>query len=174
MTTEILWIEGNQRRAASFVVGLRAKGYQVETAANGKAALKRAEDYLPNLAVVHAPSLRTNGSRICDSLREHMNGNPILLIADPRNQPEPDVEANQVLVLPFTLRKLVNRIRDLLPNKNEPTLKAGPIVLYPNSKVVQIRHGEPQRLNPHMMGLLRLLMEQPGKVLNRSDLFREV
>ena len=173
MTTKILWLEGSRAVTPSFVPGLRAKGYQVEKAPTCKAALARLKTFAPTLAVVHAASFRSNGRRTCHTLREHLNGHPLFLICTQELQP-PEIEANQVLVLPFTLRKLLNRIQTLVPVQEGQALHLGPLTLYPACHLVQVNGHDPQRLTPTLTALLRALMQRPGVVWAREDLFREV
>jgi DNA-binding response OmpR family regulator len=125
----ILWIEGKRAEGPSFIPNLRRKGYAVEVVSTGTAALERVVRLDPDLAVVNAASMRTSGKRICRSLRERMNGLPIVLIAG-EEQPTPiDACANVVLSLPFTSRKLLNSIVPLLPGNGGHMLHVGPIRL---------------------------------------------
>ncbi len=174
MKTKILWIEGSKKATPPFVSNLREKGYQVETVPTGKAALARIPRMDPDLAVVNAASLRTTGSRICSSLRSTLNGNPILLIAGESQDASKTESANQVLVLPFTIRKLVNRIRGLVPKESDKILRAGPISLYPERQVVLCAGGGPQRLTPRLTILLEMLIKRRGEVIDRDELFRKV
>ena len=77
-----------------------------------------------------------------------------------------------ILVLPFTMQKLINRIRHLLPVHNNCDLQAGPISLDMAEKRAII--GEKQvQLTPRLSILLRILMEHAGEVVERNALFRE-
>jgi DNA-binding response OmpR family regulator len=174
MTAKILWIEGRKNITPSFVPDLRDRGYHVETVPTGKAARKSIPDLEPDLAVVNAASLRTTGSRICSSLRRPLNGSPILLIAAESQGITKMDSANLVLVLPFTIRKLVNRIRALLPKKSDKVIRAGPITLYPDRQVVRCAGGGPRQLTPRLTEILKLLMERRGEAIDRNELFRKV
>ena len=171
MATNILWIEGNRNAAPSFVSDLRRKGYLVETAPTGIAALERIPELEPDLVVVNAASLRTSGQRICQALRDLRAGLPILLICEAMNG---RVNANQILVLPFTTRKLLNRIRALVPEKEGKALKAGPITLFPDCHSIQLKRGDIRQLTPLLTALLKAFMQHRGEVVERDWLFREV
>ena len=173
MTATILWIEGSRHPTPSFVPGLKNKGFLVSTVPTGKEALLFASSQVPKLAVVNAASFGTSGERICGSLRSQMNGQPILLIGGKRNAIHSE-HANQVLILPFTIRKLVNRIKALAPDDSIEVRQVGSLALYPELRTVQCKDGEPKRLTPLQVSLLKMLMEHPGKVLEREYLFREV
>lgn len=174
MTAKILWVEGSKKNTASFVSNLRSRGYQVETFATGKAALKSIPRVKPDLAVVNAASLRTTGSRICSNLQKSLDGRPILLIVDKSQGITKMESADQVLVLPFTIRKLVNRVRALISKESDNAIQAGPITLYPDRQVVSCAGGGPIQLTPRLTELLKTLMERRGEAIDRNDLFRKV
>jgi DNA-binding response OmpR family regulator len=173
MTTKILWLEGSRAVTPSFIPGLQAKGYQVEYVPTCKAALARLDTFSPNLGVVNAASFRGNARRTCHTLREHLNGHPLFLICEQEQRPV-ETEASQVLVLPFTLRKLLNRIQALVPAQEGKALQLGPLTLYPSCHLLQVNGHDPQRLTPTLTALLRAFMQRPGEVWAREDLFREV
>jgi DNA-binding response OmpR family regulator len=172
MATKLLWIAGSRNSTPSFIPGLRNKGYQVETAQTGVAALARIPNMNPDLVVVDAASRRTSCRRICRALRDLRDDLPILLICD--EETNGSVAANQILVLPFTLRKLVNRIRALVPQEGEKVLEAGALTFFPESNKVRSAGGEMQQLTPLLAALLKAFVEHPGEVVEREQLFREV
>lgn len=175
MKAKILWIQGKRAEGPSFISGLRKKGYVVETAANGNEALARLPLLNPDLVVLDAASLRTSGKRICRSLRKLADNLPIVMITDAERPVEGELCANAVLMLPFTLRKLINRIGSLLPGDGNGNnlIQSGPLSLDLERKQVRCRdHDVP--LTPRLAQLLQILMEHHGEVLERQRLFREV
>ncbi|HEX2979115.1 MAG TPA: hypothetical protein VHO48_02520, partial [Anaerolineaceae bacterium] len=115
MKAKILLIEGKHPDHPSFGAGLVKKGYDVDTAPKGNVALERLVEIDPDLVVIDAPSLRTSGKRICQALRKEVDTLPILLIVDGEHAESNHVSADVVLPLPFTIQKLVNRVKPLLP-----------------------------------------------------------
>jgi DNA-binding response OmpR family regulator len=173
MKSRILWIEGKRADGPSFVPLLRKKDFLVETVLTGTEAITRLSNFDPDLVVINAASLRTSGKRSCNDLRKHVNGIPILLIAKPDQMISEDVCANAVLTLPFTLRKLVNRILPLLPGEGSQSLHIGPLWLDLERKRVHCL-GREARLTPRLALLLQALMQRAGEVIDRKQLFREV
>ncbi len=173
MKARILWLEGKRAESPPFIPGLRKKGYQIETVTSGAEALTRFPLFNPDLVVVNAASMRTSGKRICRSLRELSNGVPIVIISDSEPTTKDDLCANVVLRLPFTTRKLLNRISPLLPGDEEGVLSSGPIRLFQERKLVRCQ-GREATLTPRLTHLLRIFMEHPGEALEREQLFREV
>lgn len=173
MKISILLIESRRSEHPTFFHGLQRKGYDVELAPNGTAALAALPNAYPDLVVVNAASLRTNGRRICQTLRKEVDNLPILLITD---QPEGSLgkmDADVVLYLPFTIQKLINRIKPLLPVEGDNIIHLGPIRLDLVQRRVRCL-GKQNKLTPRMMALLKLLMEKKGEVIERDELFRQV
>lgn len=179
MNEKILLVEGNRSDHPSFRDGLIKRGYLVVTVPNGNSALKRICEIDPDLVVVDAASLRTSGKRICRDLRQSTEDIPIILIVasngensekkDPINKLEKEV----VLTLPFTLQKLINRIKPLLPVEGRQVINEGPIRLDIEHKKVRCMN-QSGKLTPHLVRLLQILMEHPGEVVEREVLFRDV
>lgn len=172
MKARILWIEGKRADSPPFVPNLRRKDYLIETVTTGRAALERLWDIDPDLVVVNAASLRTSGKRICCALRQQVNGLPIVLITGPEQHVSGDVCANAILTLPFTFRKLVNRILPLLPGNGERMLHVGPIRLDLEHRQVRCL-GKEAHLTPRLTRLLQIMMQNPGLVVEREQLFRD-
>ncbi len=173
MTTKILLIEGKQADHKSFRTSLTKKGYQIESVPNGSAALARLVDIDPDMIIVDAASLRTSGKRICQSLRQELDGLAIVLIKGETQVQVEKIDADAVLTLPFTVQKLVNRLKPFLPADEKDLLHVGPIRL--NLKQKQVRClGRHTRLTPRQVFLLKTLMERPGEVIERGALFRLV
>jgi DNA-binding response OmpR family regulator len=172
MKGKILWIEGKRADNPSFIPVLRKKDFLVESVPTGAAALARISGFNPDLVVVNASSLRSNGKRICCDLHQKHHDLPILLILSPEQSAGSDVCANTVLVLPFTQRKLVNRIMPLLPGDGKNVIRVGDIRLDLERKRVSCQDRE-ARLTPRLTQLLHILLQHAGEVVKRENLFRE-
>ena len=79
-----------------------------------------------------------------------------------------------MLILPFTIRKLVNRIKALVPEESNDVIQAGALAIYPELRMVRCNDGDPKRLTPRQFALLKILMEHPGEIIKRDHLFRKV
>ncbi len=170
---KILLIEGKRADRPSFSAGLTKKGFHVESVPNGSVALAHLANDLPHLVIVDAASMRTSGKRICQSLKEHAERLPIVLILGdaPGGSDKPAVEV--VLVQPFTLQKLINRIRPLVPSEAKDLLQVGTLQLDVEQRLVRCQDKQ-VRLTPRLIILLKILMEHPGELIDRKDLFRRV
>jgi len=173
MKARILWIEGKRADSPPFVPGLRKKGYSVEIATSGDEALAMLPGFDPDLVVINAASMRTSGKRICRSVRGRANGVPILLISALGQSAPEDVPVDVNIAMPFTLRKLLNRIKPILPGEGQLLFHTGPIRLDLERKRVRCQ-GREASLTPRLIQLLKIFMEHPGEALEREQLFRHV
>jgi DNA-binding response OmpR family regulator len=167
----LLVIEGRHAEIPSFASDLQKKGFDVHTAQNGSHAVSRLKEVSPSLVVINAASLRSTGLRICQSLREKDSKLPIVLILESDKSVDKDA-ADAVLNLPFTVQKLVNRIKPLLPGDGKNVLHVGPIRLDMEKKRVRCL-GRNSKLTPRLVTLLHLLMDKHGEVVERNWLFKK-
>jgi DNA-binding response OmpR family regulator len=170
---KILLIEGKRTEYPVFFVGLTAKGFQVSLVSSGSEASKHLEREVPQLVLVNAPSMRTSGRRICQTIRARFQDLPIILMADENVQNIEALEANVVLVQPFTLQKLLNRIRLLLPSEEKELHQVGALQLDIEHRWAKYKDRQ-ARLTPRLTALLNALMERPGEVFDRGELFQLV
>jgi DNA-binding response OmpR family regulator len=170
-TTTLLVIEGRHAEIPSFASDLQKKGFDVQTAQNGSQAVARLKEVSPSLVVINAASLRSTGLRICQSIREKDPKLPIILILESDNEVSKDA-ADAVLALPFTVQKLANRIKPLLPGDGKNVLHIGPIRLDLEKRRVRCL-GKSTKLTPRLVTLLHLLMDKHGEVVEREPLFKK-
>jgi len=167
----ILLIEGKRVDRSSYMAGLNKKGFIVESVINGAAAIKKLDELEPNAVIVDAASMRTTGTRICASLRNVLSKAPIILILAPNAKKVKDACADEVLYLPFTLQKLLNRLRPYMGISKNKKLVCGPIKLDLKDRWV-ICGNKKTRLTPRLFVLMESLMRKPGEILLREDLYR--
>lgn len=170
-TTTLLVIEGRHAEIPSFAMDLQKKGFDVQLASNGTNAIPRLKQLSPSLVVINAASLRSTGLRIVQAIREHDSKLPIVLIIEEKKMVEKDA-ADAVLNLPFTVQKLVNRIKPLLPGDGKNVLHIGPIRLDVEHRRVRC-FGKNTKLTPRLVTLLNILMDKHGEVVEREALFKK-
>jgi DNA-binding response OmpR family regulator len=170
--TTLLVIEGRHAEIPSFANDLQKKGFDVVSAQNGSEAVSKLKQTNSSLVVVNAPSLRSTGLRICLSIRKKDAKIPIILIVE--NERPVDKElADSLLTLPFTVQKLVNRIKALMPGDGDNVVSIGPIRLDLENRRVRSL-GKNTRLTPRLITLLQILMDKHGEVVEREALFKKV
>ncbi|HNZ14382.1 MAG TPA: response regulator transcription factor [Anaerolineaceae bacterium] len=169
----VLLIEGKRRLKNNFAQELSDKGFDVTTVTSGATALETIPELMPNVVVINAMSLRTNGLRITNWIRTAWPDLPIILIIAEDEAITNAPQANVLLRLPFTVQKLINRLRLFNEVKHKHILKKGDLELNTQTAVAHYKDKE-AHLTPRCSDLLRVMMEKPGKVLTRKELFSHV
>lgn len=170
---QILWVGKNRRGTPSFTLQLASQGFKLKILGSGAAAQTAlSKRKKPDVLVVDAASLRTSGTSICRSLKSSFPNIPVILINSTDFLPASEVCADIQLVLPFTTRKLANRIKRFVSVAGEDLIKAGPIRL-DTGRLVLHCDGREEQISPRMAALLQLLLEKKGEVLKREFLFRK-
>jgi len=169
----VLLIEGKRRLKNNFAQELSDKGFDVATVTSGATALETIPDLMPNVVVINAMSLRTNGLRITNWIRTAWPDLPIILIIAEDEAITNASQANVLLRLPFTVQKLINRLLLFNEVKHKHILKKGDLELNTQTAVAHYKDKE-AHLTPRCSDLLRVMMEKPGKVLTRKELFSQV
>jgi len=170
---QVLLIEGKRNVARCFAADLEKKGYYLKVESSGNKGLDALKAFSPDVVVINAASLRTNGLRLVSWFHNSLPGTPLCLIVA---EDEPVVETENVnffLRLPFTVQKLVNRLRTLENNSHKSMLIRGDLVLNPDSRIAVYKNKE-VRLTPRLSDLLGKMMERPREVLSREELFKAV
>lgn len=143
-------------------------------AASGKQAISLASMVEPEIIILNAATMRTSGDRICSSLRDHADDDvPIILIRKENSNHHGESAADLVLRMPFTARKLMNRIQRFIDDQEGETIQAGVLKLNLKSLVLTSPNGE-KRLTPKMAALLELFIRNANEVLTRNVLMQEV
>ena len=168
----ILIIEGRHADFPSFTIPLQKKGFDVRVAKSGNQALNMLKDVDPDVLVLNAASMRSSGVRICKNVRGEEEDLPIILLLDPKRDVSEDT-ATVILKHPFTIQKLANRIKPLLPGEGKNILTVGAIRLDLDRNRVRCL-GQNTRLTPRLVILLQALMKHPGEVVEREELFKKV
>jgi DNA-binding response OmpR family regulator len=152
---------------------LERNNFQVSRARNGKQAVAQAKQLQPALAVVDPSSLRINGVRLCRMLKRAIDILPIIWVLDEGTTIAEEEVADLFLERPFTARKLLNRVRKLVPQTEKDVLAVGQVVFHVNKR--EVNNGtQVCRLTPKQAHLLEALMRKPGEVLSRRFLMKHV
>jgi DNA-binding response OmpR family regulator len=168
----VLLIESARDNGASFAASLKRK-YQVQIAHSGKQGLVMASDRQPDVIVLDAASLRTSGDRICSKLRATLGGLPIIHIRSAEAEPTP-TDADVLLLLPFTARKLINRIEHFAVSPVESkVLEAGPFSLNLEQQTLTTPWSE-KKLTPKLVALMELFLQNPEQTLGRKQIMQQV
>jgi DNA-binding response OmpR family regulator len=170
---KILLIEGKSKNVQSFGPELREKDFEVTIVHTGLQVKDVLSSYRPDVMVMDTTFFPSSGVRICKMARMMTSGVPLIYITAAGKAPPPSIRADISLGHPFTIRKLVNRINQLLPSIDGLIFQAGPLVLNVDKRSLLKDHRE-HRLTPKQAHLLEVLMRHPGQIIHRSELMKQV
>ncbi len=172
MVAKVLFIESTRASTPSFAPDLKHRGYQIIPAHSGKAALQLAAETSPDVIVLDAASLRTPGNRIALQLKRAFADIPVIHIKNASENGH-SAGADVVLYLPFTVRKLVNRIERFLNADKGSIIECGSFKLNLSHRIL-VAHDKEHRLTPKLAHLMETFMRNPGRTLDRQYLMQKV
>ena len=173
----ILLVEAERAGSDSMAHALTKAGYELKIANTGTAAYSLVQICAPDLVVFDASSMRSSGSRSCHRLRRELgNDIPIIHSRASGEMEDPAAEADVYLEHPYTARKLLNRVRALLPadDVNGEVVRCGPITLYLSKPSVEVPGKNECRLTPKLANLLEEFVRHPNEIISRRQLMQNV
>ncbi len=175
-TRIILLVQGFRVSESNLARALTKAGFSVEAVSTGRQALDWAQQKEPDLIVVDASSMRSSGARTCRRLRGIHADIPIIHCRTNGATEDPSMLADVYLEQPFTGRKLLNRVRDLLPVdlSQEEIIRFGGILFYRSKRAVETEDKGEQRLTPKLALLLEEFLRHPNQLVSRRQLMRNV
>jgi len=176
----VLVVDDEQAIRRFLNAALTAHGYDVFEAATGEEALTAAVARRPALIVLDLGLPGIDGIEVTRRLREWSH-TPILILSV-REREEDKVEAldagaDDYLTKPFGTGELLARMRVALRRAAQPQatplFQVGDLVVDLARRVVTLA-GEEVALTPTEYDLLRVLVQNAGKVLTHNQLLRQV
>lgn len=171
---KLLLIESKSGKNFHFADELIQRGFHVSQVESGREGINFLEkNQIPDVIVINAASLRTNGTRMCEAFRRLQPDLPIFLIVTKDFKLTDFSCASIILNLPFTVQKLINRLEPYKPAEDKEMFCIGPLVLNQQTHFLTC-NGHETQLTPRLFDLLKYMMERPGQILERESLFKEV
>lgn len=172
----LLLVEDSSRLRRSLAQGLKRAGYTVDETGDGSEGLWKAESEKYDLLILDIMLPGKDGLEILASLRAKGNQTHVLFLTA-RDTVEDRVKgleagADDYLVKPFALTELLARVQALCRRSYErkaPRIEVGDLVLNMNKLQATIG-GEPLKLLPRELRLLKLLMLREGEVISRAEM----
>lgn len=161
-------------------ITLTARGYDVVTAGNGRAALDAAISQHPDVVVLDLGMPGLTGIEVIEGLRGWSTV-PILVVSG-RSESWDKVEAldagaDDYVTKPFAADELLARIRALTRRQpvatDEPVVTFGDVTVDLSARLVT-RAGSPVRLTPTEWRLLEVLVRNPNRLVTRETLLTDV
>ena len=161
-------------------IGLRAQGYEVVEAANGREGLETLASRGADLVILDLGLPDMDGQQVLRELRS-WSPVPVIVLSVRSSESEKvaalDAGANDYVTKPFGVQELSARLRALLRNQPESENGAvfddGRLRIDLGRRQVQ-REGEVVVLSRKEWALLALLMRHAGRVVTQPQLLREL
>ena len=181
MSARILLVDDEPSILATMAPLLRTQGYDVSTAASGRAALDAVDRQVPQLVILDLGLPDIDGIEVCRRLREGRSM-PILILsargAEADKVAALDGGADDYVTKPFSSQELLARVRAALRRSEAGAGPAGPItrgdlVIDPDRRRVT-RSDEDLKLTPKEFELLVLLAQHAGRVLTHRAILKAI
>ena len=177
----VLVVDGDQAAVRIVTSCLDDEGFQVETAASGRAALEKVKQTRPSLVLLDSMLPEMNGWEVCKQLRRDGDV-PIIFVTarggDADKVAGLELGADDYITKPFSPRELVARVKAVLRRCEEGrTLRQ---VIHFADLTIDHDRGEfrignrPVKLRPMEFDLLAMLAANPGVVFDRERLLQIV
>jgi two-component system KDP operon response regulator KdpE len=179
--TRILVVDDDPQIVRALRINLRARGYEVDTAPDGAAALRAAAQHHPDLVVLDLGLPDMEGTDVIRGLRG-WTAVPIIVLsgrADSHDKVDAlDAGADDYITKPFGVDELLARIR-AVTRRAQPADDSPPAVTIGRHTVDLGTHtitgGDTDvRLTPTEWQLLEHLLRHPGKLLSQRALLHDV
>ena len=181
----ILVCDDEKDIVSALKIYLESDGYKVFTAFNGKEAIEIAETQEIHLILLDIMMPVMDGITAMVKLREHSNVPVILLTAKSEDTDKIlglNVGADDYITKPFNPVEMLARVRSQIRRytklggtkvADESVLTIGGITLDDSSKVVTV-DGDTVALTPTEYAILKLLMENRGRVMSQKEIYEKV
>jgi two-component system KDP operon response regulator KdpE len=178
--SRILVIDDDRPLLRALHITLTARGYDVDTAHDGRTALDVAAHHPPDLAIVDLGLPDMDGLTVITALRG-WSSVPIIVLSARHGEPAKinalDAGADDYVTKPFGMGELLARVRAALrraiPAAEQPVVTTAAFTVDLAAKRLTTTTGE-ARLTPTEWHLLEVLVRNAGKLVTHQQLLREV
>lgn len=182
--TAVLIADDEKDIRSALKIYLSAENYTLYEAATGKEAIACLRDHEIDLILMDIMMPEMDGITAVAKIREESNVPIILLTAKSEDADKIlglNIGADDYITKPFNPAEVIARVRSQLrryqslggQKQTEEKIVIGGIVLDDAAKMVTA-DGEEVTLTPMEYGILKLLMEHPGKVYSTKEIYRLV
>ena len=177
----VLIVDDDRQLLRALAINLRARQYDVETAADGTTALAAAARRPPDLVILDLGLPDLNGVEVVGGLRGWCSA-PIIVLSARDTQADKvaalDAGADDYVTKPFGMDELLARIRAALRRTavdagSQVVVRTEAFTIDLAAKRVITTEGD-VRLTPTEWSLLEILVRNPGKLISQKQLLRDV
>lgn len=185
MTMEtVLIVEDDPSIRLGLEKNLKFEGFDVLSAADGEHGLQLAIDRPPDLIILDVMLPKISGFEICKTLKKNNINVPVIFLTAKDQEIDKimglDLGADDYVTKPFSVRELLARINAVMRRKRRydresqiESFAFGPYTLDFRGQVL-LRDGAEIDTSVREFKLLRFLVENRGKVLDRREILNKV
>lgn len=179
--SKVLIVDDDRQLLRALAINLRARHYDVETAADGTSALEAASRRPPDLVILDLGLPDMNGVEVVYGLRGWCTA-PIIILSAREAQADKvealDAGADDYVTKPFGMDEFLARVRAALrrttpTTSGTATVQTDAFTIDLAAKQVTTTDG-PVRLTPTEWNLLEVLVRNTGKLVSQKQLLQEV
>ncbi|GAA1161740.1 response regulator [Kribbella jejuensis] len=178
--TRVLIVDDDRQLLRALAINLRARQYDVDTAADGASALASAGKHPPDLVILDLGLPDLNGVEVVHGLRGWSTASIIVLSARDAQADKVaalDAGADDYVTKPFGMDELLARIRAALrrttPGTGTAVVRTAAFTIDLAARRVTTAVGD-IRLTPTEWSLLEILVRNPGRLISQKQLLRDV
>jgi two-component system KDP operon response regulator KdpE len=175
---KVLLVDDDATLRRTLGIGLRAEGYDVLIAADGRTALQALREDRPDVVVLDLGLPDVSGVEVLRQLRA-WSTTPVVVLSARAESPEKvqalDLGADDYVTKPFGMEELLARLRVATRRAGSdlPVLETDDLVVdLPARRVT--KDGNVVRLTPTEWGILEMLVRTPGRLVSQQDLLHQV
>ncbi|MET7297592.1 MULTISPECIES: response regulator [Embleya] len=178
--TRVLVVDDEPQIVRALAINLKARGYDVDTAVDGTAALTAAADRHPDVVLLDLGLPDIDGVEVIKGLRGWTRI-PIIVLSARHASAEKvaalDAGADDYVTKPFGMDELLARlraaVRRAVPEEEAPVVVTDSFTVDLAAKRVS-RDGADVRLTPTEWHLLEVLVRHAGRLVSQRALLQEV
>ena len=181
MSPKVLVVDDEPALVRALAINLRAHGWEVVTAADGRSALDAAAAEHPDVVLLDLGLPDIDGTEVLAGLRGWTKVPIVVLSARQHGEDKVealDLGADDYVTKPFAMNELLARLRAAVRRSQDSTpttsvVTVGDLVIDLARKRVS-RGGADVRLTPTEWSFLELLARNVGRLVTREQMLREV
>jgi two-component system, OmpR family, response regulator VicR len=184
---KILVVDDEKPIADILQFNLKKEGYEVVCAYDGNEALRKVEEFHPDLILLDIMLPQRDGMEVCREVRKKYEI-PIIMLTAKDSEIDKvlglELGADDYVTKPFSTRELIARVKanlrrhqqvvninDAVEESNE--IAVGSLIIHPDAYIVSKR-GETIELTHREFELLHYLAKHIGQVMTREHLLQTV
>jgi two-component system KDP operon response regulator KdpE len=178
--TLVLAVDDDPAILRTLSINLRARGYDVETAGDGRSALQVVDERMPDAVILDLGLPDLDGVAVLRRLRTFTQVPVVVLSA--RHESDDKVEAldegaDDYVTKPFDMEELLARVRSAIrragPGETSVVVVADDVRLDVTERRAT-RAGDEVRLTPTEWNIVEVLARRQGRLVRQAELLHEV